>query len=51
MGPFGSCKPQAALEVLRTMKDSGFKTNYDVGIVNWTKYGCNALSMATLACY
>ncbi|KAJ5667009.1 Peptidase M20 [Penicillium longicatenatum] len=26
----------AALEVLRTMKDSGFKTNHDVGIVNWT---------------
>ncbi|KAJ5523039.1 hypothetical protein N7513_012583 [Penicillium frequentans] len=26
----------AALEVLRTMKESGFETNYDVGIVNWT---------------
>ncbi|KAL3442920.1 hypothetical protein BJX65DRAFT_321050 [Aspergillus insuetus] len=25
-----------ALEVLRTMKENGFKTNYDVGIVNWT---------------
>ncbi|KAL4907087.1 hypothetical protein BDW74DRAFT_190084 [Aspergillus multicolor] len=25
-----------ALEVLRTMKESGFQTNYDVGIVNWT---------------
>lgn len=28
----------AAVEVLRTMKESGFRTNYDVGIVNWTKY-------------
>lgn len=28
----------AALEVLRTMKDNGFKTQFDVGIVNWTKY-------------
>jgi acetylornithine deacetylase/succinyl-diaminopimelate desuccinylase-like protein len=27
-----------ALEVLRTMKENGFQTNYDVGIVNWTKY-------------
>lgn len=27
----------AALEVLRTMNDSGFETNFDVGIVNWTK--------------
>lgn len=27
----------AALEVLRTMKENNFKTNYDVGIVNWTK--------------
>ncbi|KAL4940611.1 hypothetical protein BDV06DRAFT_230198 [Aspergillus oleicola] len=25
-----------ALEVLRTMKESGFQTNYDVGIINWT---------------
>ncbi|KAL4860479.1 hypothetical protein BDV12DRAFT_209349 [Aspergillus spectabilis] len=25
-----------ALEVLRTMKENGFQTNYDVGIVNWT---------------
>jgi acetylornithine deacetylase/succinyl-diaminopimelate desuccinylase-like protein len=28
----------AALEVLRTMKESKFQTNYDVGVVNWTKY-------------
>lgn len=28
----------SALEVLRTMKDHGFKTNFDVGVVNWTKY-------------
>ncbi|KAF7136714.1 hypothetical protein CNMCM5793_006032 [Aspergillus hiratsukae] len=27
----------AALEVLRTMKENGFQTNHDVGIVNWTK--------------
>ena len=27
----------AALEILRTMKESGFQTNYDVGVVNWTK--------------
>ncbi|OQE22921.1 hypothetical protein PENSTE_c009G03194 [Penicillium steckii] len=26
----------AALEVLRTMKESNFQTNYDVGIANWT---------------
>ncbi|KAL4912692.1 hypothetical protein BDW62DRAFT_216120 [Aspergillus aurantiobrunneus] len=25
-----------ALEVLRTMKESGFQTDYDVGIINWT---------------
>ncbi|KAL4949705.1 hypothetical protein BDW69DRAFT_202641 [Aspergillus filifer] len=25
-----------ALEVLRTMKENGFQTNYDLGIVNWT---------------
>ncbi|KAL4932556.1 uncharacterized protein BDV17DRAFT_300677 [Aspergillus undulatus] len=25
-----------ALEVLRTMKESGFQTSYDVGIINWT---------------
>ncbi|KAL4876836.1 hypothetical protein BJY04DRAFT_231288 [Aspergillus karnatakaensis] len=25
-----------ALEVLRTMKESGFRTGFDVGIVNWT---------------
>jgi acetylornithine deacetylase/succinyl-diaminopimelate desuccinylase-like protein len=28
----------AALEVLRTMKENNFMTNFDVGIVNWTKY-------------
>lgn len=27
----------AALEILRTMKESGFQTNYDIGVVNWTK--------------
>lgn len=27
----------AALEVLRTMNESGFWTNFDVGVVNWTK--------------
>lgn len=27
----------AALEVLRTMKESDFQTNFDVGVVNWTK--------------
>ncbi|RJE20537.1 Beta-alanine synthase [Aspergillus sclerotialis] len=26
----------AALEALRTMKENGYQTNYDVGIVNWT---------------
>ncbi|CAG8202457.1 unnamed protein product [Penicillium salamii] len=26
----------AALEVLRTMKENNFQTNYDVGVVNWT---------------
>ncbi|KAF6830367.1 N-carbamoyl-L-amino acid hydrolase [Colletotrichum plurivorum] len=26
----------AAVEVLRTMKENGFKTNFDVGVVNWT---------------
>ncbi|CAG8376535.1 unnamed protein product [Penicillium salamii] len=26
----------AALEVLRTMKENKFQTNYDVGVVNWT---------------
>ena len=30
----------AALEVLRTMKENNFKTKYDVGIVNWTKFVC-----------
>lgn len=28
----------AALEVLRTMKESGFETGLDLGVVNWTKY-------------
>lgn len=28
----------AALEILRTMKENGFQTNFDVGVVNWTKY-------------
>jgi acetylornithine deacetylase/succinyl-diaminopimelate desuccinylase-like protein len=28
----------AALEVLRTMKENGFQTGFDVGLVNWTKY-------------
>ena len=28
----------AALEVLRTMKENNFRTKYDVGIVNWTKF-------------
>jgi hydantoinase/carbamoylase family amidase len=32
----------AALEVLRTMKESGFQTNYDIGLVNWTKYVINS---------
>lgn len=27
----------AALEVLRAMKDAGFETEGDVGLVNWTK--------------
>lgn len=27
----------AAVEVMRTLKENGFKTHYDVGIVNWTK--------------
>ncbi|KAK1566303.1 hydantoinase/carbamoylase family amidase [Colletotrichum navitas] len=26
----------AAVEVMRTMKDNGFRTRFDVGIVNWT---------------
>lgn len=29
----------AGLEVLRTFQDHGFETEYDVGLVNWTKYG------------
>lgn len=28
----------AALEVLQTMQENNFKTSYDVGVVNWTKY-------------
>lgn len=27
----------AALEVLRTMQENDFETDYDVGLVNWTK--------------
>lgn len=27
----------AALEALTTMREAGYKTKYDVGIVNWTK--------------
>ncbi|RYO76702.1 hypothetical protein DL766_004150 [Monosporascus sp. MC13-8B] len=27
----------AAIEVLRTLKENGFRTGFDVGIVNWTK--------------
>lgn len=27
----------AGLEVLRTLKENGRKTNYDVGVINWTK--------------
>lgn len=27
----------AALVVLRTMNENGFQTNYDIGVVNWTK--------------
>lgn len=28
----------AAVEVLRTLKDASYTTNYDVGAINWTKY-------------
>ncbi|OAA34331.1 Amidase, hydantoinase/carbamoylase [Metarhizium rileyi] len=28
----------AAVEVLRTLKDAGYTTKYDVGAINWTKY-------------
>lgn len=28
----------AALEVLRTMRENGFQTSHDIGLVNWTKY-------------
>lgn len=28
----------AAVEVLRTMEENGYQTQYDVGIVNWTKF-------------
>ena len=31
----------AGLEVLRTFQDNNFDTEYDVGLVNWTKYGSN----------
>lgn len=27
----------AGLEVLRTLKENGRQTNYDVGVINWTK--------------
>lgn len=27
----------AGLEVLRTLKENGRKTNYDIGVINWTK--------------
>lgn len=39
----------AALEVLRTMKESGFQTSYDVGVVNWTKYVYSHL-LSALCC-
>jgi acetylornithine deacetylase/succinyl-diaminopimelate desuccinylase-like protein len=28
----------AGIEVLRTLKDNGYQTAYDIGIVNWTKW-------------
>lgn len=28
----------AALEVLRTMRENGFQTSHDIGLVKWTKY-------------
>lgn len=28
----------AALEVLRTIKENDYQTEFDVGLVNWTKY-------------
>lgn len=28
----------AAVEVLRTMEENGYQTQYDVGVVNWTKF-------------
>jgi len=28
----------AALEVLRTMKENGYQTGFDVGLFNWMKY-------------
>lgn len=28
----------AATEVMRTLVENGYKTNYDLGIINWTKY-------------
>lgn len=27
----------AAVEAMRTMQDNGYQTNFDVGVVNWTK--------------
>lgn len=27
----------AAVEVMRTLKESGYRTGFDVGVVNWTK--------------
>jgi hypothetical protein len=39
----------AALEVLRTMNENNFKTNFDVGIVNWTKYV--GLSSLDIECF
>lgn len=28
----------AAVEVLRTLAENGYRTHHDIGIVNWTKY-------------
>jgi len=27
----------AGLEALRTLQENGYKTNFDIGLVNWTK--------------
>lgn len=27
----------AAMEAIKTLKDYGYKTKYDVGVINWTK--------------